>query len=88
MRVEYKNDLPYRETDVIFCCSDMKKAWDEYFIRFGKCEGECCESESKMSGFNKINRVCIYKYTWCYEYMPINYCPFCGSSIKLIEAEA
>ena len=76
----------YRIMSVEFCCEDMKKAWDDYFIRFGKCEGDYCPSECQRGG-NKCNRVCIYKCNVygpdavVYNLRPIKYCPFCGEEI-------
>ena len=99
MKVKYEtlfsdNELTtvheYRIVSAEFCCKDMKKAWNDYFIRFGKCEGDYCLSDYKRDG-NYCNRVCIYKCNIyesdvvVYDLMPIKRCPFCGEEIIVEE---
>ncbi|MFQ6055219.1 MAG: hypothetical protein ACE5J9_06450 [Methanosarcinales archaeon] len=91
---DYKEKIvyEYRFISISFCCDEMKRAWNEYFIRFGYSEGEYCKAEYKDSG-NMCNEVCIYEcnvYTCdavSYIWMPIRYCPFCAEKIEVLEKE-
>jgi len=84
MRVKYKTKKVssmnhYELVEVEFCCEDMKKAWEDYFVHFGSFP-----DDSFINGSNAVN---IYR---CYpegvvEEMPIRYCPFCGKKIVVEE---
>lgn len=64
----------------IFCCDNMEDAWDDKYVGFGEFD----------TLLNKNDNVNIYKCNpWpedaVWEECAINFCPFCGERIEIID---
>lgn len=59
-----------------FCCNDMKEAFDEEFIVFGKIDDYCsCNADVNITMCKPYPEGIIW------EEMPIKFCPFCKEKI-------
>lgn len=59
-----------------FCCDGMNGAWHDRVIHFNEDTGKV----------NIIKAESSEEDSW-FEYYPIDYCPFCGQKIELIETK-
>lgn len=63
------------EESIIFCCDEMKEAFNERFIVFGSYEGYGAD--------NNVNIIDCHPWPEgaSFEEHTINFCPFCGDKI-------
>jgi hypothetical protein len=82
---EKENDedkTKYEEINMVQCCIAMKEAWDDGVLHFG-------EAEDTYAYVPEVNISDCHPYPEgaCWDDYKINFCPFCGDNITLVEKE-
>jgi hypothetical protein len=81
MEVIFKNTNRYstpefKTKSIDYCCQDMKKAVEERFIFFGEYDpGINTNTDINIAHCNPFREGA------CWDEMPIQFCPFCGTRI-------
>lgn len=71
----------YEAIEIKPCCGDTAKALQDSVIKFGEYESWPFNTENTLNIF----RCYPYPEGACWNSYPINYCPFCGAKVTLIE---
>jgi hypothetical protein len=71
----------YELDNINSCCTDMKSALDDGYIKFGEADAYYNNSDKNLNLVHSTS----YPECTCFEEMPISFCPFCAEPVEIIE---